>query len=213
MAYFDQLWRFIAPREGLTLWMNDENKLYSFDGAAWIASVGGGRQTLWIPAALMRPSVSGGCAALAQVASAANQPDLVTLDFDAGAAEYAQFSIAMPKAWNEGSVSAQFVWSHASASTNFAVAWSLQGVAVSDGDGIGAAYGSAGGVTDTGGSADTQYISAETAAITLAGSSATGDMAYFRVARDAAGGADTLAVDARLHGVRLFFTTDALNDN
>lgn len=41
IAYFDQIWRFITPREGMTLWVNDENLLYSFDGSAWVASTSG----------------------------------------------------------------------------------------------------------------------------------------------------------------------------
>lgn len=35
LAFFDQIWRFITPREGLTLWVNDEDALYTYDGAAW----------------------------------------------------------------------------------------------------------------------------------------------------------------------------------
>ncbi len=38
LAYFDAIWRFITPMEGMTLWVNDENLLYSYDGAAWILS-------------------------------------------------------------------------------------------------------------------------------------------------------------------------------
>jgi len=41
IAYFDHVWRFIVPREGLTLWVGDEDILYSFDGAQWVASGGG----------------------------------------------------------------------------------------------------------------------------------------------------------------------------
>ncbi len=36
IAYFDTVWRFITPREGITLWVNDEDLSYSFDGAAWV---------------------------------------------------------------------------------------------------------------------------------------------------------------------------------
>lgn len=36
VAYYDQLWRFISPREGLTLWVNDEDKAYSYNGTAWV---------------------------------------------------------------------------------------------------------------------------------------------------------------------------------
>ncbi len=42
ITYFDHIWRFITPREGVTLWVNDEDRLYSFDGSAWIASGDGG---------------------------------------------------------------------------------------------------------------------------------------------------------------------------
>lgn len=36
LAYFDGIWRFIVPIEGMTLWVNDENLIYSYDGTAWV---------------------------------------------------------------------------------------------------------------------------------------------------------------------------------
>lgn len=36
LTYFDGIWRFITPIEGMTLWVNDENLIYSYDGAAWV---------------------------------------------------------------------------------------------------------------------------------------------------------------------------------
>jgi hypothetical protein len=72
--------------------------------------VGSVLRSIWVPAAAMRPSSSGGCAALALVATSANQPDVSSLDFDATTAEYAQFWVRMPKNWNEGTVTAQFYW-------------------------------------------------------------------------------------------------------
>lgn len=38
IAYFNTIWRFITPNEGMTLWVNDENLLYSYDGTNWILS-------------------------------------------------------------------------------------------------------------------------------------------------------------------------------
>jgi hypothetical protein len=35
IAYFDQLWRFIIPKEGMMLWVMDEDKHYVFNGTAW----------------------------------------------------------------------------------------------------------------------------------------------------------------------------------
>ncbi|MDF2747923.1 MAG: hypothetical protein K0S98_2210 [Propionibacteriaceae bacterium] len=176
-------------------------------------SMAGGKYTLWVPAAGIRPSATGGCAALALVATAANQPDLSTLDFDATTQEYAQFWVAMPKSWNEGTITAQFLWSHASTATNFGVRWGLQAVALSNDDAIAAAYGTAQEVTDTGGTTNDLYISDETAAITIAGTPAEGDMVAFRVYRAPANAGDTMAIDARLHGVRVFYTTNAGTDD
>lgn len=40
IAYFDQNWRFITPRAGVNLWLNDEGRRYTYDGSAWSASEG-----------------------------------------------------------------------------------------------------------------------------------------------------------------------------
>jgi hypothetical protein len=170
-----------------------------------------GRHAVPVQAGSMIPSTVGGCAVLAAVASGTNQPDIVTLDFDASTEEYAQFSIPMPVSWNEGTVSAVFRWSHASGAS-FGVVWGLQAVAVSDGDAIAAAFGTAQTVTDTGGTANTLYISPETSAITIAGTPAAKDTIYFRVYRKAADASDTLDADARLHSIVLYLTTDAAID-
>ncbi|NBX02696.1 MAG: DUF2793 domain-containing protein [Alphaproteobacteria bacterium] len=36
ITYFDQVWRFIIPQEGMSLWVNNEDVFYTFDGAAWV---------------------------------------------------------------------------------------------------------------------------------------------------------------------------------
>lgn len=169
-------------------------------------------RTIPVMAGAMRPSLTSGCAPLAQVASASNQPDIITLDFDASTEEYAQFSIPMPKGWNEGTITAEFIWSHAATVTNFGVVWAIQAVAVSNDDGIAAAFGTAQTVTDTGGTTNDLYVSPKTSAITVAGTPAAEDVVFFRVYRDATNGSDNLAIDARLHGIRIFATIDTLDD-
>jgi hypothetical protein len=171
-----------------------------------------GRHSIPIMAGAMTPSVVSGCAALATIASASNQPDIQTLNFDASAIEYAQFAIPMPKSWNEGTVTFVPIWSHAATTTNFDVIWGLQAVAVSNDDPIPAAYGTAQSSTDTGGTTDDLYRGPESSAITVAGTPAAEDVVFFRIYRNATDGADTLAIDARLHGIVLYITTDAEND-
>ncbi len=171
-----------------------------------------GKHTIYIPAAAMRQRFSNGCQPLSAVEISASQPNILTLDFDKDAIEYAQFGVAMPKSWDEGTVSGQFLWSHPSTTTNFNSVWGLQAVAVGNDDAIGASFGTAAEVTDTGGTTNDLYISAETGAITIAGSPAEGDMVFFQAYRNATSGSDTLAVDARLHGIRLFYTVNAGSD-
>jgi hypothetical protein len=35
IAYYNAGWKFIAPNEGLLIWVNDENKIYAYDGTNW----------------------------------------------------------------------------------------------------------------------------------------------------------------------------------
>jgi hypothetical protein len=171
-----------------------------------------GKHAIWVAAGSITPSATGGCAALATIASAANQPDIQTLDFDASTQEYAQFSIRMPESWDAGTLTFVPVWSHAATTTNFGVVWNLQAVAVSNDDTIAVAYGTAVTSTDTGGTTNDLYIGPESSAITVAGSPAAGDVVFFRLSRVTGDGSDNMAIDARLHGITLYMTTDAATD-
>lgn len=169
----------------------------------------GGVQSTPVLAASMTARTTNG-PATGSTESSTNKVMLVTLDFDASTAEYAQFMFPMPKSWNESTVTAQFIWS---ATNTGNVVWGIQGVAISDDDVFDAAFGTAQTVTD-GVTATTDVMqSAFTSAVTIGGSPAEGDLVCFQVYRDAANGSDTLAVDARLIGIRLNFTTNAADDS
>jgi hypothetical protein len=36
IAYYNSGWKFINPNEGMTIWVNDENMQYTWDGSAWV---------------------------------------------------------------------------------------------------------------------------------------------------------------------------------
>jgi hypothetical protein len=36
IAFYNNGWEFIVPREGLTLWINDEDCLYTYNGTSWV---------------------------------------------------------------------------------------------------------------------------------------------------------------------------------
>lgn len=170
-----------------------------------------GKETVWIPATAMISRTTNG-AAPGTVEMTTNKNMFKTLDFDTTTQEFAQFEIHMPKSWNLSTVTFQPVWSHAATTTNFGVVWQLAAVARSDGDAGDVAFGTAQTSTDTGGTTNVIYIGPESSAITVGGTPAAGDTVQFQVARVPANASDTMAIDARLHGIRLFYTTNAAND-
>lgn len=170
-----------------------------------------GKQSLYIPAGAMVTRTTNGAAA-GSVETSSNKVMLTSLDFDTTTVEYAQFSIRMPKSWDEGTVTFIPVWSHASTTTNFGVAWSLAGLALSNDDAADAAFGTAQVSVDTGGTTNDIYHGPESSAITIAGSPAAEDWVVFQISRATGNGSDNMAVDARLHGITLFLTNNAGND-
>ena len=170
-----------------------------------------GVHSMWIPAAAMVSRTTNG-PATGSAETATYKIMRQTLDFDAATPEYAQFSFRAPKSWNEGSFTAVFVWSHAATTVNFGVVWGIMGLAISDGELLDAAFSAGDGATDTGGVTDTVYHSPETAAFSVSGSVTEGDFIVMQVYRSASAGADTLAIDARLHGILLKYTINAATD-
>ena len=170
-----------------------------------------GKETIWIPAtAMYGPTTNPADVAL--VETTATRPDLNVFDFDASTKQYTQFTIGMPKSWNEGTLTYQVYWSPSTTNTGNAI-FGLQGVACADSDTIDVAYGTAINVTDAGiGTVKDQQISDESSAMTVAGSPAAGEQSYFQFFRDAADGSDTFTGECRGLGIKLFFTTDAAND-
>ena len=176
--------------------------------AGW-KPLGQGKHTIWVPAAAMVARTTNPPTA-ASSEMTTNKNMVSGYEFDAATAQYLQFLIGMPKSWNLSTVTAQFVWTAASGSGD--VIWGLQGVAVSDGDSLDAAFGTAQTVTDTFQSANLNHISGETSAITIGGTPAALDAVMFQAYRDAANGSDTFSAAAKLLGVRLFYTLNAGND-
>ena len=170
-----------------------------------------GKETIWIPASAMYASTTNGAEA-AQVETTALRPDMKVMDFADTADDHAQFSVAFPKSWNEGTVTYQCFWTPSTTNTGDCI-FGLQGVACGDGDTIDVAFGTAVTVTDAGiGTVEDQQVSAESSAVTIAGSPAVDQQTYFQIFRDANAGGDTYTGVARLLGIKIFFTTDAAND-
>ena len=196
---------------GIDLKTKGSGVIRAEDGDGNVAAVKiAGKESIWIPAVAMYPNTTNGCADLAQV-ELSNGPEIKTLDFDKDSDENAQFAVAFPKSWNEGTVTFQAYFTADSTNTG-TVSWVLAGVACADNDTINVAFGT--GVAPTAkahsGTANDLDVTAESGAITIAGSPSTDEEVYFQITRDVS--ADSLTADAKLLGIKLFFTTDAAND-
>ena len=196
---------------GIALKTKGTGVIQAEDAGGTVAAVKiAGKETMWIPSSAMYGATTNGADAQ-QVETTATSPDMKVLDFDASTAEYAQFSVAFPKSWAAGTVTYQVYWTPGSTNTGNCI-FGLQGVSCGDSDTIDVAYGTAAEVTDAGiGTVEDQQITSESGAVTIT-AAAAGEQTYFQLYRDAADGSDTFSADARVLGVRLFFTTDLAND-
>ena len=168
-----------------------------------------GKETIWVPASAMYGNTTNG--AEAGQTELSNGPELKTLDFDKDSDEFAQFAIAFPKSWNEGTVTFQAFFTANTTNTGTTV-FGVQGVALADNGDLNTAFGSAqfNSAKAMSGTANDLAVTAESNAITIGGSPGADEYVFLQIFRDVS--ADSLTADAKLLGVKLFFTTDAAND-
>lgn len=173
---------------------------------ATLTARGQGKETIWIPATAMISATTNG-PAITVVEQTTNKNMTKTLDFDQTTSESAQFMVAFPKSWNLGTVTFIPHWTAASGAGT--VIWALGGVAISNDDTLDVAFGTGQSSTDTLIAAYDNHVGPESNPITIAGTPAALDLINFRLQRDAS---DTLNADAKLIGVQIIFTTNAVND-
>jgi hypothetical protein len=197
---------YIQTWGGDTLWLNSQgNALIYGTGSDPIKYTG--VQTLWIPAASMTPRTTSGCAATTRET---NSITVSVLACDTAADEAAQFTVAMPKNWNEGTMTFAPYWTAASGSGT--VDWELSCAALSNDDAItSATLGTAVASNDTLIAANDVHIGPTSSAMTVGGTPAVADLLVCMALRDVSD--DTLGVDAELLGFKIFYTDDAANDD
>ncbi|MET4634959.1 hypothetical protein [Kaistia defluvii] len=168
-----------------------------------------GLQTIWIPAGAMTPRATSG-AAKGAYDSGSNDITLSTMDFDTTTQEYAHFSVAMPKGWDEGTVTFIPYWTNTGGAATQNVVWSLAGRALGDNDGINGAFGTVQTSNDTWQAQNSLHIGPASAAITIGNMPAENDLVVFEVSRVVA--SDNMAGDASLIGIKLMISYNAGND-
>jgi hypothetical protein len=165
---------------------------------------------VFIPAAAFRPHASGGCGVLQDILLSSGRY-VQGLPFDPTSIESASFAIAFPKRWNEGTITFQPLHMNTAGGSG-AVVWQMAGVAAGDDDALDAAVGTYQTSTDTILAAEDLMAGPQSAAITIAGTPAAGDLTRLVIQRDPTAGGDTYASDDYLLGVVLRLTTAEPND-
>jgi hypothetical protein len=166
-----------------------------------------GTQDLYIPGGAFTPRASNGCSQITIYENATSKINLDVLYFDSSVQQFAQFKMVLPRNWNNGTITAKFHWM-ATSGTGSAV-WGISGTSLSDGDALTTAFGTRQSVTDAIGATDTRRATDYTAAVTISGAPADGDLIVFQIDRDPTDAADNLNALAALIGVTLTLTTDA----
>ena len=195
---------------GLALKTKGSGVIQAEDSGGNVAAVKiAGKETIWVPAVAMYPNTTNG--AEANQVELSNGPEIKVLDFDKDSDEFAQFSVAFPKSWNAGTVTFQAFFTATSTNTG-TTAWGLSGVAIADNDSCNTAFGTQVVATAKAhsGTSNDLDVANESGAVTIAGSPGDNEQVFFQISRDVS--ADDLNADARLLGIKLFFTTDSAND-
>lgn len=189
------------------------HKLVALDGSGALIRANAAplfsTQEWFIPAAALIPHLTNGAQRSIAYMTTNAQP-VEALDFDQSTQEYATALVVLPKRWNLGTLTFSPLWTAGSGSGN--VIFDCAAVAVSNDDTLDVAFGTVQTSTDTLLAANDLHVGPTSPPITIAGTPAVGDAMWLRVSRQAAAGGDTLNADARLLGIRLYWTVNAVND-
>jgi len=174
-------------------------------GTDFFATRTGTIRNIYIPAAAMAPRTTNGAASDTEE-YATNDIVLDQYLFDGATEEGVQFTIAMPDEWNEGTVKYKIFWTAATGATAAdTVSWGVAAGAISNDDPIDAALGTQIVVNDIVIAVGDVHVSPASAALTIGGTPALGDLCVFQVVRNVAG-TDDMTEDAKLIGLTLQYT-------
>ena len=166
-------------------------------------------RTIVLPAQALSPTTTSPCADIATVEAGTNDVDYKVLDFDKTTAEMAFVVIAMPDSWDGGTIKFRTVWTSAGGSADQTFILGMKGRAFANDDAIDQAYGSEVKTTDALIATGDVHISAASAAVTLDGTPAGGQLVQLKLTRDVA---DTLDDDARLIAIIIEYQVSQYSD-
>lgn len=180
-----------------------------------VGAVVNGRQEYFVPYGDFYLPTTAPCGAETIVEGTPGMPNYRGYPFDGSTKENIEFIWMPPKRWNLSSVTAEVYFTSADTGTD-GVTWAVQAVALrlsSLGNDFAQSYGTPVTVNSLlQGGAGKGLTSSESTNITIANGPTDNDIICFRVYRDVDNVNDTLAADAVLLGVKIYWTSNALND-
>jgi len=180
-------------------------------GTDFFATRTGVYRHLYIAAASFAPRTTNG----AEAATEEYVTNDITLDqylFDTTTEEGIQVAYMMPDEWDLGTIKYKIIWDPATgASAADTVSWGVRAGAISNDDPIDAALGTQIVVNDIVIAVGDVHVSPASAALTIAGTPALGDLCVFQVVRNVSG-TDDMVEDAKFLGLAIQYkesTTEA----
>lgn len=190
-------------------------EVLSWNGSdyAWVANAGtsGGTsgtsdRIVSIDAGALVPRTTNG-AASATEEYATNDVMSDHFLFDGATEEGVQFRFHMPPDWDGNTVTAKFYWDGATgASASDGVTWGIAMQAFQNDDALDNAFGTSVDTDDALIAVGDLHVTAESAAVTIAGSPSAGDLIFAEVTRVVGDSNDTMTEDAKLVGVTIHYT-------
>lgn len=169
-------------------------------------------ESIWIPATAIIPIARDTQIGFQQLETATNKIQHFVWSFDPSLTNGGgAFTIRMNNKWDRGNINYSVVLSQRTNSTGNVV-FNLRATAMDSGDLIDLTQGSSCNIAIPMGTANTLYVSNNTHYISgpiIAGNLNTSEenpTLYFEVNRSSSDALDTLAIDARLHGIELTYT-------
>lgn len=201
---------------GCMLIETDTGTLFVFDGVSTWNSLATDLPDVEVPisAAAMRGTVTfpaGDANGLPERAeTSSNLVNYDYLAFDTTQEENAYFQYSIPQGWDEGTLTFRYKWTNTAGLAAETVVFGLKAVAISTDGVLDVAWGSEVTITSTFTAQGDVVVSAESAAVTVGGTPAEGDIIMFNMARKT--GSDDLTGDARLLEVIITFTRESGTD-
>lgn len=158
-----------------------------------------------IPAGAFTSSTTNG-AEITSRETTTNKNNYTYAGFDTTTSESVWFSWTPPNNWNAGTVKAVLKWTNTAGLTTETIDFDLAAVALANDDPLDVAVGTAVSITDTWIAQNDEHISAQSSAMTIAGSPAAGERVNFKLSRDVA--SDDMTGDVDIVEIILEYTVN-----